>query len=143
MKAFLKKIFGKEKEITTEPPSQQERQPAALDDFDCDPDTFHDILQKKPQVKLIDVRTKEEYESGHISGAALLPVQELSQERIDALGVKKQDEVLLYCRSGGRSGHALHTMNSLGYTSVKHLDGGILAWEEKKKPLQKETQRVR
>ncbi|MBI5072225.1 rhodanese-like domain-containing protein [Candidatus Woesearchaeota archaeon] len=99
MKAFLKKIFGKEnekqKESAKETMPMQEKS-SAVDDFDCDPDTFHYILQKKPTVKLIDVRTKEEYESGHISGAALLPVQELSEERIDALGVKKDDDILLY-----------------------------------------------
>lgn len=134
MKTFLKKIFGK-KEKQQSP--EQEKKPAAVDDFDCDPDTFHDLLQKKPNLKLIDVRTKEEYESGHIADAALLPVQELSQDKIDALGITKQDEILLYCRSGGRSGHALHVLQSLGYKKTKHLDGGILAWQEKNKPVQK------
>jgi len=154
MKAFFRKIFGKEikhsepkvrnaletqKEfqMKEEPTLQQETPPTSVDDFDCDPNTFHDLLQKRPHIKLIDVRTKEEYKSGHISGAALLPVQELSQERIDALGVTKQDEILLYCRSGGRSGHALHELQSLGYKNTKHLAGGILAWEEKKLPLKK------
>lgn len=72
-----------------------------------------------------------------------MPIQELSQERMDALGMKKEDEILLYCHKGGRSEHALHTMKSLGYNNIKHLDGGILAWEEKKKPVQKGNQRVR
>ena len=141
MKAFFQKLFKRKEQKEREKDTEQkqccpEKEPA-VDDFTVDPDTFHDLLQKRPQIILIDVRKQEEYDEGHIAGAQLLPVQELSQERIDALGVKKDDEVLLYCRSGGRSGHALHTMKTLGYTNVKHLDGGIMAWQEKKLPVKR------
>ena len=140
MKQFFQKLFGKKEQPNQSGMEKQccpTMKEPAVDDFTLDPDTFHDLLQKRPQIKLIDVRKQEEYDEGHIAGAQLLPVQELSQERIDALDVKKDDEVLLYCRSGGRSGHALHTMKTLGYTNVKHLDGGIMAWEEKKLPVKR------
>ena len=91
MKQFFKKIFGKREERVKqeEVMVQPEKTRAAVDDFDCDPEKFHDLLQKRPAMKLIDVRAKEEYEEGHIENAQLLPVQELTQERIDALGVEK------------------------------------------------------
>ncbi len=140
MKQFFQKLFGKKeqpKEMKTENQCCTADKKAAVDDFTLDSETFHDLVQKKPKIKLIDVRRPEEYDEGHIEHAQLLPVQELSQERIDALGVKKNDEVLLYCRSGGRSGKALEQFLQLGYTNVKHLAGGMLAWQEKKLPVKK------
>jgi rhodanese-related sulfurtransferase len=123
MKQFFQNFF-KKKELK-------------VDNFDVDPEQFHDLLQKKTQIKLIDVRRQEEYDQGHIQNAALLPVQELSQERIDALDIKKEDEILLYCRSGGRSGKALEQFLQLGYINTKHLAGGMLAWQEKRLPVKK------
>ncbi|MEK6921122.1 MAG: rhodanese-like domain-containing protein [Nanoarchaeota archaeon] len=140
MKQFFQKLFRKKEQQSQSGMEKQcctAQEKPTVDDFDVDPETFHDLLQKRPQIKLIDVRKQEEYDEGYISGAELLPVQELSQERIDALDVKKEDEILLYCRSGGRSGHAVQHFKQLGYTNVKHLDGGILAWEEKKLPIKK------
>lgn len=141
MKQFFQNLFNKQKqkEHTTETAKQccaVEKTPA-VDEFSIDPETFHELVGKKMQIKLIDVRRPEEYNEGHIGHAQLLPVQELSQERIDALGVKKDDEILLYCRSGGRSGKALEQFLQLGYKNVKHLNGGILAWQEKNLPLEK------
>lgn len=143
MKQFFQNLFKKKelkeqpKEMKTEKQRCTAEEKAAVDTFDVDPETFHDLLQKRPLIKLIDVRKQEEFEEGHIEHAQLLPVQELSQEQIDALGVKKEDEILLYCRSGGRSGKALEQFLQLGYTNVKHLAGGMLAWEEKKLPIKK------
>jgi len=136
MKQFLQKLFGKKgyNKETKEDESEKQCCPEkkrTSDDLAVAPELFHNLLQKRPQIKLIDVRRLEEYNEEHIEHAQLLPVQELSQEHIDALHVKKDDEVFLYCRSGGRSGQALQTMKMLGYNNVKHLEGGILAWKEK------------
>ena len=142
MKQFLQKIFGKKEETcssgtcTTPPAAQKQQQYEGDRTLDLSPQEFSKEL-KKQNVILIDVRRPEEFNEGHIKNAKLLPVQELSEEKINALGVKKEDNILLYCRSGGRSGHALHMLDAAGYKHVRHLDGGILAWQEKNLPLEK------
>ena len=140
MKQFLQNLFGK-KETTcatgtcTVHGSEKQQQEDNLT-LDPSPEDFSKEL-KRQNVVLIDVRRPEEFNEGHIKNAKLLPVQELSEEKIDELGVKKDDDILLYCRSGGRSGHALHMLQAAGYKHVRHLDGGILAWQEKNLPLEK------
>lgn len=138
MKQFLQKLFGKEEKYTTGTCTAYETEKKQEESFtfDLSPEDFSKELKKK-EIVLIDVRRPEEYAEGHIQNAKLLPVQELSEKKIDELGVKKDDEILLYCRSGGRSGHALHTLQAAGYKHVRHLDGGILAWQEKNMPLEK------
>lgn len=125
---FITKLFAKKEQI------KQEKTETALPEqslFDLSPEQFHEQLEN-PAVQLIDVRTKEEYEEGHIAGAVLLPVQDMSQEKLDKANIQKEKEVLLYCRSGGRSGRALEMLHSWGYSQAKHLEGGITAWKEKK-----------
>lgn len=70
---------------------------------------------------LIDVRTPEEFASGHLSGALNIDHQ-LIRQRIALAGVAKEDEVILYCRSGRRSAIAASTLQALGYKKV--LDYG-------------------
>lgn len=135
MLQFIQKIFGKKETIEQERGSVVKEKEESL--FNLSPEAFQKLLKENRNIKLLDVRRPEEYEEGHIQGSVLLPVQELSQETLDAAAVKKEDAVLLYCRSGGRSGHALHMMQQFGYKNVKHLDGGILAWKENNRPVEK------
>ena len=72
---------------------------------------------------LIDVRTPGEFASGHIDGAVNIPVQELAQR----LGEVPQGPVVLYCRSGARSGNAANFLLSEGWTEVYNL-GPMSAW---------------
>ena len=65
----------------------------------------------------IDVRTPEEYATGHLDGATNIPYDKIA-ERIAALVPGKDTEIHLYCRSGRRSGLALQTLRDLGYTKV-------------------------
>lgn len=79
-------------------------------------------------VILVDVRTEAEHADVHIPGtAALIPLQELSQ-RIRELEPWKTRSMLLYCRSGRRTESALEILRNAGFTDVRTLDGGILAW---------------
>ncbi len=55
-------------------------------------------------------------------------IQSMQTEDIDDL---KNEEVILYCRSGNRSGIAAMTLDSMGFTNTKNLTGGMLAWEQK------------
>lgn len=64
---------------------------------------------------LLDVRTADEFGEGHIAGARNLPVQEVAQKIAE---VPTDKPVILYCRSGNRSGMALQLLQSAGYTNV-------------------------
>ncbi|MGM9579143.1 MAG: rhodanese-like domain-containing protein [Evtepia sp.] len=76
---------------------------------------------------VLDVREQEEYDQGHIPGAVLLPVGEITQESASAAVPEKDTVVLVYCRSGNRSKAAANELSQLGYTQVYEF-GGIQDW---------------
>lgn len=76
---------------------------------------------------VLDVREQEEYDQGHIPGAVLLPVGEITQESASAAVPEKDTVVLVYCRSGNRSKAAAGELAQLGYTQVYEF-GGIRDW---------------
>lgn len=75
---------------------------------------------------LLDVRTQEEYDSGHIPGAVLLPNETIGVTEIPSLPDKSQ-MILIYCRSGNRSKQAAEKLEKLGYTNLYEF-GGIISW---------------
>jgi len=77
---------------------------------------------------VLDVRTPAEFdgELGHIDGATLLPLQELPI-RMNELESKKEQEIYVVCRSGGRSAQATAMLRAQGYNAI-NVDGGMLAW---------------
>lgn len=82
---------------------------------------------------VLDVRQPEEFRTGHISGAKLIPLNEL-QRRIKEL--PKGREIVCVCASGNRSTSAAKTLAKEGYT-VLNLSGGMMAWRKAKLPVQK------
>ena len=76
---------------------------------------------------IIDARTQEEYDEGHIPGAVLIPYGEIADRAEKELPDKDQ-LILVYCRSGRRSKIAAEELVKLGYTNVKEF-GGIIDWE--------------
>ncbi len=80
---------------------------------------------KAADIILLDVRQPEEYQSGHIPGAVLIPLPELP-ERLKELDISEQ--VITYCRSGRRSYSAAALMSGNGFKHVYSMDGGINAW---------------
>ena len=85
-------------------------------------------------VTLLDVREQVEWDAGHIAGAAFIPQGELPG-RIEAEFPDKDQQIVLYCRSGARSGRATQLLQGLGYTDVVNMAGGILAWAENDLPI--------
>jgi phage shock protein E len=81
---------------------------------------------------VIDVRTAEEFQSGHVQGALNLPHDSISQDIFKAK-VAKDDHVILYCKSGRRSDIALGTLKGLGFSNVENYGG----FEQAQKRLQK------
>ena len=76
---------------------------------------------------IIDARTQEEYDQGHIPGAILIPYGEIA-DRAEKELLDKNQLILVYCRSGRRSKIAADELVKLGYTNVKEF-GGIIDWE--------------
>jgi len=83
------------------------------------------LIKGQTDLQLIDVRTEGEYRSGHLPGAKLIPVQEISDRLAE---IDKHKPVLLYCRTGHRSGIALRILQNSGFTQARHIAGGINAW---------------
>ena len=75
---------------------------------------------------ILDVRSREEYDQGHIPGAVLIPNTEIEAKAADLLPDKDQ-LILVYCRSGRRSKLAAQSLADLGYTNIREF-GGILDW---------------
>ncbi len=91
-------------------------------------------IKEKKNLQLVDVRTPGEYAEGHLAGAKLIPVQEIDKRLSE---IDKSKPVLLYCRSGHRSGNALKILQDHGYAQAKHLEGGIKAWQAAGLPVTK------
>lgn len=75
---------------------------------------------------ILDVRSREEFDQGHIPGAILIPNTEIEAKAADLLPDKDQ-LILVYCRSGRRSKLAAQSLADLGYTNIREF-GGILDW---------------
>lgn len=83
-------------------------------------------LDSGDELILLDVRTKEEFDAGHIAGAVLLPNETIVDSQPDALP-DLNAEILIYCRSGNRSAQAANKLVAMGYTNVYDF-GGIIDW---------------
>jgi phage shock protein E len=70
----------------------------------------------------IDVRTAEEYQSGHIAGSLNIPYDEIA-DRIFEVTIDQDADIRVYCRSGRRSGIAKDVLESMGFTAVKNEGG--------------------
>ena len=85
------------------------------------------IMDTESDYIIIDARTQEEFDEGHIENAILIPEYEI-QEKAPELIPDKNALILVYCRSGRRSKIASEALVQLGYTNVKEF-GGIIDWE--------------
>jgi rhodanese-related sulfurtransferase len=85
-----------------------------------------EIMDKEKGYVILDTRTQEEYDEGHIPGAILIPYDEILEKAEDVL-TEKDQLILVYCRSGRRSKLAAEDLVKLGYTNIKEF-GGIIDW---------------
>ncbi len=84
------------------------------------------MMDEETEYIILDVRTEQEYNEGHIPGAILLPDYEV-EDRAEELLPDKEQLILVYCRSGNRSKGASAALAKLGYTNVVEF-GGIRSW---------------
>jgi phage shock protein E len=80
------------------------------------------VLWAGSEPAIVDVRTQEEFESGHIEGALHKP-HDAIDAGITALLPDKSQHIIVYCARGGRAGKAKQTLESLGYTNVENGGG--------------------
>ena len=84
------------------------------------------IMDREEGYIILDVRTQEEYDQGHIPGAIVISHEEIAEKAEEVLTDKDQ-LILVYCRSGRRSKIAAEALVELGYTNIKEF-GGIIDW---------------
>ena len=85
-----------------------------------------EIMDTQEGYVILDTRTQDEYETGHIPGAIVISHEEI-KEKAEAVLSDKDQLILVYCRSGRRSKLAAQDLVDLGYTNVKEF-GGIIDW---------------
>jgi phage shock protein E len=93
------------------------------------------LIESKGDVVVLDVRTPAEWSgaSGHLKDALLIPVQEL-ERRISELNQYKNNTILVYCRTGNRSGHAAVYLAKKEFKAL-NIEGGIVKWNEHGYPV--------
>ena len=87
-------------------------------------------LDAGEQPHILDVR--EPYENTEFNiGGTLVPLGKIQSMQLEDIEDWKNDEVIVYCRSGNRSGQACMILEAAGFTNVKNLTGGMLDWRER------------
>ncbi len=84
-------------------------------------------MDKGEALHIVDVREEHEFDEFNI-GAQLIPLGELA-DRLDEIESNKNTELIVHCRSGARSGRAKEYLESEGFSKVRNLIGGMLAWQ--------------
>lgn len=83
---------------------------------------------------VLDVRTPEEFAAGHVPGAVNIPHTELAARIAELSGARDKD-IVVYCRTGKRSGEALGILGKAGFTRLYRLEGDYTRWSEEKRPV--------
>ena len=109
--------------VNTKETSQTAKKTAATN---ISPEEAKKRLDSEKGIILLDVRTQEEYDGGHIKNSVLIPVDKLKEDAGSKLK-DKEAVIFVYCRSGNRSTTAANLLIELGYKNVYNL-GGINRW---------------
>lgn len=105
------------------------------------PAELHDLLQRQPAIRLLDVRTPGEYETVHIAGAYNVPLDLLGEHGRE-IGAMVAEPVVLVCQSGQRARKAEDALRGSGMPNVHVLDGGVAGWVAARLPVVRGTERL-
>ncbi len=97
-------------------------------------ESYEFITDRSPLI--LDVRTFREFQSGHLQGAKLIPVQEL-QNRLHELESDKENDIVVYCRSGNRSTVASKILIDAEFKRIYNVRSGIIGWNRASLPIEK------
>jgi adenylyltransferase/sulfurtransferase len=110
-------------------PKHQPQAPA--DSADIDPVEVKALIDNKTPFTLLDVREPHEYQIGNIPTATLIPLGDLPK-RLNELN--RDELIVAHCKSGVRSAKAIELLKQSGFTKLRNMKGGILAWSDKVDP---------
>lgn len=99
-----------------------------------DPAAFEATIAE-PGVTILDVRTPQEFEQGHIEGAVNIDIEDPATFVEQTAALDPAATYAVYCRSGNRSANATEYLKGQGFGSILELDGGVLAWDDAGLPL--------
>lgn len=101
------------------------------EEWEISPRELAERLQRGERIRLIDVREPHELQISRIEGAELIPLGELAARMHE---LDSAEEIVLFCKTGGRSARALELLRGAGFRKVKNLRGGINAWAREVDP---------
>jgi rhodanese-related sulfurtransferase len=110
-----------------------------LEATDVTPDQAEKLMTETPGITVLDVRTPEEFERGHIKGAVNLNIfDDDFQQKVAALDQTKP--VIVHCQAGGRSSQAVTELaGKVKFPKVYHLRSGFKGWKDAKKPIEEKS----
>lgn len=121
-------ISNSQKEISMNKP--------ILLDYEIDEKQVLEKIQNQEKIVIIDVREDFELEkTGVLERTIHIPLGSLSEVSLTKMGISKEDEIIIFCRTGNRSYQATKMLNSFGFRNVKSLQGGIVHWLEIGNPV--------
>lgn len=91
---------------------------------------WKEAFRNSENAVILDVRTAEEFANGYIKDAILIDVQDPQNFTEKVSELDKTKDYYVYCRSGKRSLLACQVMQSMGFSNLTNLEGGILSWDE-------------
>ena len=94
------------------------------------------LARAKRGGKLVDVRSKYEFDVAHAKGARHVPPSHI---RADQTGLSRDDDVLVICSTGHRSAHQANRLAKLGFTRVASVNGGLKAWQQAGFPVKSKS----
>ena len=103
--------------------------------YAVDPNGATELINHEDAV-VVDVRSIAEFNGGHILNALNIPLNGLKNQ-LGQLEKRKDRPIILCCRSGSRSGAAVKLLRKSGFEHVRHLRGGMLAWENANLPVKR------
>jgi rhodanese-related sulfurtransferase len=103
---------------------------------DVNAETFDKLRKSEKDAVVLDVRTKEEYDKGHIAGSVLLDISSPDFAK-EIAKLDKNKTYLVHCQAGGRSSRACKRMAEGKFSKLYNLAGGMNAWEKAGKPIEK------
>lgn len=87
-----------------------------------------ELIESPEDLFILDVRTTDEFNQGHIEGAEQISVDDL-KDRMEELEEYKDKPLLVYCRSGNRSSKAVDILLDNGFTNIYHMNEGFMNWK--------------
>jgi rhodanese-related sulfurtransferase len=90
------------------------------------------VMLDKGGIYLLDVRTPQEYQQGHLQGAVLIPLDQIEKRFVE---IPKNRKILIYCAVGSRSNAAAGFLAGKGYKDIYNMKDGIVGWHRKGFPI--------